>query len=153
MGGSRIIVLRSPDETFAFGRSCASCLSSDSILALYGDLGAGKTTFVQGLASALGITDAIQSPTFSYLQVYQGIFPLYHFDLYRMKAPADFFSMGFEEYFDQGGIATIEWAERLGEHLPGHAISLHFSHVGQERTVRVSFPIGSKLIDLQAAWD
>ncbi len=153
MGGNRIIFLRSPDETFSFGRRCAHFLRSDSIVALYGDLGAGKTTFIQGLASALGIDGPIQSPTFTYLQAYKGTLPLYHFDLYRMKDASDFFGMGFEEYFDRGGIAAIEWAERLGERLPDRAISLHFSHIGEERTVRFSSPIGSKLIDLLIAWD
>jgi tRNA threonylcarbamoyladenosine biosynthesis protein TsaE len=101
-------------------------------------LGAGKTTFVQGIALGLCINESVQSPTFNYLNIYQGTFPLYHFDLYRMKGPSDFFSMGFEEYFDSNGITVIEWAERLAETLPPRAISIHFSHDGNERVAIAS---------------
>lgn len=157
MGGIRIavrtVLLSSPDETFSFGRRCASCLPPDSILALYGDLGAGKTTFVQGVASALSIDASIQSPTFTYLSIYEGTLPLYHFDLYRMKNGSDFFGLGFEEYLDRGGIAAIEWAERLGNSLPERSIALHFSHTDQGRIARLSSPIASKLIDSMASWD
>lgn len=143
-----LIQLSSEEMTRQVGRRAAQQLPPGSILALYGPLGAGKTTFVQGLADGLGIKSSIQSPTFTYLHLYEeGIQCLYHFDLYRMKDPSDFFAMGFEEYFDRGGITAIEWPERLA-HLPSRAISLHFSYSGSGRTVHLSSPFEDDLINL-----
>ncbi len=129
--------LRTSEETVALGKQCGIQLSRGSVVALFGDLGAGKTTFVQGIAAALGIEEPIQSPTFTYLHIYQGTMPLYHFDLYRMNGHFDFFSMGFEEYFDSDGITVIEWAERLGHTLPENALSIHLSHHEGGRSVRI----------------
>ena len=123
------IFLFSPEETRRFGRDFANKLAPNSILALYGPLGAGKTTFVQGLAEGLGIEAAVQSPTFTLFHLYEGSLSLYHFDLYRFKNAEDFFQMGFEEYFEKGGICAIEWPERLGPRLPQNAISLSFQHL------------------------
>ena len=155
MGGrSRIIDLSSPDRTALFGRHAAQFLPSRSVLALHGPLGAGKTSFVQGLAAGLDIKTPIQSPTFSYLNLYEeGKRCLYHFDLYRMKSPSDFFSMGFDEYFDQNGIVAIEWPERLGNLLPSKAISFRFSYSGSGRNVHLSSAFEPELIDLLAKWD
>ncbi|HSX38901.1 MAG TPA: tRNA (adenosine(37)-N6)-threonylcarbamoyltransferase complex ATPase subunit type 1 TsaE [Chlamydiales bacterium] len=141
----------SPDHTHRFGRHAAAFLLPHSILALFGPLGAGKTSFVQGLASGLNIKTLVQSPTFTYLHVFtEGILPLFHFDLYRMKNPADFFSMGFEEYFNQGGITVIEWPDRLGPLLPDRAYSFFFSYTDSGRRVNLSSSIDSKLIDFQS---
>lgn len=155
MGGrSRIIALASPDKTTRFGQYAARFLPPGSILALNGPLGAGKSSFVQGLAEGLEIQTPIQSPTFSYLNLYEeGKKCLYHFDLYRMKNPSDFFSMGFEEYFDRNGIVAIEWPERLGSALPSRAISLQFSYADAGRNVYLSSAFETELIDLLAAWD
>ena len=155
MGGrSRIIDLSSPDHTYNFGRHAAKALQPGAILALFGPLGAGKTYFVQGLAAGLQIKMPIQSPTFTYFHPYtEGTRPLYHFDLYRMKGPSDFFSMGFEEYLDRDGIAAIEWPERLGASLPAHAISLHFSYHEKGRRVHLSSGLESELINSLASWD
>ena len=138
MGRDRIIVLSSAEETLEFGKFLASRLSPGSVLALSGDLGSGKTTFVQGLAQGLGIDAPIQSPTFVYFNGYSGTIPLFHFDLYRMKGIDDFLGLGFEEYFDAGGICAIEWAERIVPLLPKRAWHISFSHDGLGR--RVSCP-------------
>jgi len=155
MGGrSRIIELSSPERTALFGRHAAQVLAKGSILALQGPLGAGKTSFVQGLGAGLGIASPIQSPTFTYLHLYdEGRLSLYHFDLYRMKAAADFFAMGFEEVFDLNGITAIEWPERLGAALPLKAISLRFSYSGAGRIVELSSAFEPNLIDSLALWD
>lgn len=130
--------LSSSDDMMDFGRKMASSLLPNSILALSGDLGAGKTTFVQGLGLGLGIKDPIQSPTFVTLNLYQGRLPLFHFDLYRLKSASDFLSLGFEEYFQNGGICAIEWPERIASILPREAISIHFNYSGSGRVASVS---------------
>ncbi|MDE3045099.1 MAG: tRNA (adenosine(37)-N6)-threonylcarbamoyltransferase complex ATPase subunit type 1 TsaE [Verrucomicrobiota bacterium] len=126
MGRERVEkLLVSHEETLIFGAEIASRLKPNSILALHGDLGAGKTTFVQGLLRGLHIDDIAQSPTFTYLQMYPGV---YHFDLYRLKEERDFVALGFEEFFEAGGIAAIEWPERIPSILPHHTYHIYFSH-------------------------
>lgn len=135
------ILLSSAEETFILGRNLAALLGPNSILALYGDLGAGKTTFVQGLAQGLNISDPIQSPTFVTLNIYQGILPLFHFDLYRLKNESDFFQLGFDEYFQKEGICAIEWPERLASRLPLETISISFQYQNdRQRTALITHP-------------
>ncbi len=113
-----------------------SFLRPNAILALSGDLGAGKTSFVQGLGAGLGIAETIQSPTFNYLNVYGGgKMSMYHFDLYRLTCAEDFFAMGFEEYFEKEGIVAMEWPERLEERLPREVLLFKFSCVEGGRSV------------------
>ena len=141
--------LKTAQETLSFGKLLATKLAPNTILALSGDLGAGKTTFVQGLASGLGIEDPIVSPTFVYLNIYEGTIPLYHFDLYRLKTPSDFAELGFDEYFARGGICAIEWPERI--EIPSNAIHLIFTHESEERIVRLAS--GDKNLLYSGLWD
>lgn len=129
-----IYSLASHEETLAFGQKMATLIPAHAILALSGDLGAGKTTFVQGLALGLGILERIQSPTFVLLNNYQD--RLYHFDLYRLNKPSDFTSLGFEECFTQG-ICAIEWPDRIADLLPPGTIHIHFAHKDSGRTAEV----------------
>ena len=152
MGRERIISLCSGEETVSFGKLLGSCLLPNSILALSGDLGAGKTTFAQGLALGLQIDAPISSPTFVYLNLYEGLLPLYHFDLYRMKSASDFLGLGFEEYFDKGGICAIEWPERISSLLPPETIFLTFSHQSHGRTVSISGALPDKLLESLSLW-
>ncbi len=132
MGRIRLkVCLASREETIAFGQKMASQLPSNAVVALAGDLGAGKTTFVQGLAWGLGITDPIQSPTFVILNVYKGLF---HFDLYRLKNRFDFISLGFEEYFHKKGICAIEWPDRIAELFPHKTVYIDFRYEQGGRT-------------------
>ena len=128
--------LSSAEETIAFARKLASLLPSKAIIALSGDLGAGKTTFVQGLALGLGIQEPIQSPTFVLLNAYQNL--LYHFDLYRLRQAADFTNLGFEEYFHLDGICAIEWPDRIETLLPENTYRVEFSYDGVGRIIQVS---------------
>lgn len=134
MGRERII--HSFQDMVLLGRELAAQLPPSTVLALSGDLGSGKTTFVQGLALGLQISSPVQSPTFTYLNQYEGTFPLFHFDLYRMKNFEDFLGMGFDEYFACGGICAVEWPERIESILPENAIRLSFAHEGTSRIVR-----------------
>lgn len=126
-------LVQSEEEMIAFGKTIASQLRSNEILALSGNLGAGKTTFVKGIALGLGIREPIQSPTFVLLNLYEG---LAHFDLYRLKTESDFISLGFDEYFTNT-ICAIEWPERIGSLLPPHTIRLDFEHTPEGRVVRI----------------
>ena len=136
------IQLRSSEETVEFGKKIAKAVRPNSVIALTGDLGAGKTTFVQGLALGLNISDPIQSPTFILLNSYEGTLPLFHFDLYRFKDGADFFKLGFEEYFHKGGVCAIEWPQKIAGSLPADTIYIDFQHVeGNQRMAFLSGPL------------
>lgn len=109
---------KSPEETYAFGQYLAKLLGPRQVVCLAGDLGAGKTLFVQGLAKALGIEDIVNSPTFTILNVYEASFPIYHFDLYRLEYAEELFDIGFYEYTEGQGLSIIEWPDKFPEELP-----------------------------------
>ena len=114
-----IIETNSAEETFAFGKKIGMEALPGAVITLSGDLGVGKTVFAQGLAKGLDIDDAITSPTFTIVQVYEeGRLPLYHFDVYRIADPDEMYEIGFEDYFYGQGVTLIEWAELIDELLP-----------------------------------
>lgn len=123
---------RSSEDTVNFAAEFALLLKPNTVLALRGDLGAGKTTFVKGIAHGLGADPhVISSPTFSYLHIYEAKFPIYHFDLYRLSSSRQFELSGFEEYFHAGGIACIEWPSLASEALPKNTILIDLRHAGE----------------------
>jgi tRNA threonylcarbamoyladenosine biosynthesis protein TsaE len=111
-------ISNSPAETEALGERWGRAAQAGLVLALSGDLGAGKTQLVKGLARGLGVTARVHSPTFTLVNEYAGgRLRLFHLDLYRLETPAQLRSAGVEEYLQPDGVAVIEWAERLGEEL------------------------------------
>lgn len=109
----------SAEETERIGIQIAKQAQTGSVYALAGDLGAGKTAFTQGIAKGLGITEAVCSPTFTLVQIYEeGTMPLYHFDVYRITDIEEMYEIGFEDYFYGNGLTVIEWAELVEEVLP-----------------------------------
>jgi tRNA threonylcarbamoyladenosine biosynthesis protein TsaE len=110
-------ISHSPADTEALGQTFGQRAQSGLVLGLIGDLGAGKTQFVRGLARGLGISARIQSPTFALVNIYhEGRLPLFHLDLYRLETREQIESAGLEEFFQpQGGVTVVEWAERLEE--------------------------------------
>jgi len=108
----------SPAETFAVGQYLAKILGPGQVVCLAGDLGAGKTLLVQGLAQGLGIEDTVNSPTFTLLNVYDANFPIYHFDLYRLDYAEELFDIGFYEYTEGQGLSIIEWPDKFPSQLP-----------------------------------
>jgi tRNA threonylcarbamoyladenosine biosynthesis protein TsaE len=125
----------SADETFELGCKLGKELPIPTVVCLFGDLAAGKTTFIKGLVygAAQIAPEAVQSPTFTYLHIYEGQKIVYHFDLYRLHDIDEFLSMGFDEYFDADGICCIEWSERITPYLPANSLQVHFQHVQENQ--------------------
>lgn len=106
-------ISNSPAETEALGESLAKSCETGLVIALSGELGAGKTQLVRGLARGLGITMRVQSPTFALVNIYTGgRLTLYHLDLYRLNTPGQILAAGLEEFLNPAGVSVIEWAER-----------------------------------------
>ena len=118
-----VIETRSPEETFALGEKLGREAKPGQIYTLNGDLGTGKTVFTQGFASGLGITEPVNSPTFTIPQVYEeGRMPFYHFDVYRIGDVEEMDEIGYEDCFYGEGVCLIEWAELIEEILPENVI-------------------------------
>ncbi|MBR7181047.1 MAG: tRNA (adenosine(37)-N6)-threonylcarbamoyltransferase complex ATPase subunit type 1 TsaE [Kiritimatiellae bacterium] len=122
----------SVEETWEVARKFASGLKGAEIIALEGDLGAGKTTFTQGLAAALGAKSAVSSPTFCIVQEHPEA-KLVHLDLYRLSGEDDVIAVGWEDFIDRGDTIVVEWPERAGSLIPDSAIRVCFRHgAGEE---------------------
>jgi tRNA threonylcarbamoyladenosine biosynthesis protein TsaE len=134
----RVYETASPDETMHIGRSLGEGLQPADTILLIGDLGAGKTCFIQGLCAGLGVQEAVTSPTFTLINEYEGRLPVAHFDLYRLDDPESVLNLGFDEYVDSGRICLIEWADKFLEIMPAEAIEVEIEiGEGEERRVRV----------------
>lgn len=114
----------SPEETFSFAEEFAGSLSAGDVICMYGDLGAGKTLFAQGIAKGLGVAENVNSPTFTIVNEYDGNLPFYHFDVYRIADPDEMYEIGFDEYLFGEGVCLIEWAELIEELLPYPRINI-----------------------------
>lgn len=119
--GKHVLLSSDERETKAIAARMGEQLSSGAVLALTGELGAGKTTFSQGLAQGLGVKDYVDSPTFSIMKIYEGRLPLYHFDVYRLDENSAE-ELGLDEYFYGDGICLVEWPSRIEELLPEETI-------------------------------
>ncbi|WP_439814619.1 tRNA (adenosine(37)-N6)-threonylcarbamoyltransferase complex ATPase subunit type 1 TsaE [Zavarzinia sp. CC-PAN008] len=137
MGDSPVLTLADPQATAAFGARLAGLLRPGDVLALHGDLGAGKTALARGLLEALGVDEDVPSPTFTLVQTYE-VDPatVWHFDLYRLKRPDEAWELGLEEALAHG-ISLIEWPDRLGPLLPEERLDIELAHAGEGRTVRL----------------
>ncbi len=121
-GGMIRHVTSGPEETEAVARALADELRPGAVIALHGQLGAGKTCFVRGLAEGLRAAGPVTSPTYTLVQEYEGSMPLYHIDLYRIRTASEALGFGLDEYMEGGGVTAIEWAERAGALLPPSTI-------------------------------
>ena len=114
-----------PDETYALGKSLGEAAKAGDVICLNGDLGVGKTVFTQGFADGLGITEPVNSPTFTIVQQYDdGRLPLYHFDVYRIGDVSEMDEIGYEDCFYGEGVCLIEWSNLIEEILPEHVTSV-----------------------------
>ncbi len=130
----RTVETHSPEETWELAAELAGELGPGTVIALHGDLGAGKTCFVQGYAAALGIDEPVTSPTYTLIGEYEGRLPLHHIDLYRLSGPVEALGLGLEEYFDVNGITAIEWAERAEGLLPPDLLHIQIEADGHTGT-------------------
>lgn len=141
-----VFEVNSVEETWALARRFASELKPGDVVCLEGDLGAGKTTFTQGLAAALGVAGRVTSPTFCLVQEHRASTPnphpstlLVHMDLYRLHNEDDVLAIGWEDYLAEGAILVVEWPERAGALIPSTAKHIVFTHLDGEEHRRLAF--------------
>lgn len=126
--------------TIKYGRDFAESLNIGDVVCLEGDLGAGKTHFVKGVASYFGINEEkVNSPTFTLINEYSGDIPIYHFDCYRIKSFNEAIEIGIEEYLYGDGVSIIEWPSKIKDLIPDNAIKIEIKHIGaSERSILIS---------------
>lgn len=128
------VISESTEQTVALGKRMGESISSGGVIAFYGDLGAGKTHFVSGLAEGLGFKGETYSPTFALVNEYVGgKIPLYHFDMYRVNGWEDLYSTGFFDYLDMGGLLAVEWSENIEAALPENTIRITIKTIDQNK--------------------
>jgi len=127
------VITASPEQTWRVGEMLGSRLGAGDTLCLYGDLGSGKTNFAYGVAQGLNVQERyITSPTYTFVNEYEGRVPFYHIDLYRLGGPGELESIGFGEYIDSDGVTVIEWADKAEQELPEECLSVYFSSVDEK---------------------
>lgn len=134
---SRSFEVHSVEETWAVAREFAKGLRAGDVVCLEGDLGAGKTTFTQGLAAALGVPGRVNSPTFCIVQEHRGSVLLVHMDLYRLHGEDDVVAIGWEDYLAEGAILVVEWPERAGNLIPSSARRVDIRHLEGDECRRI----------------
>lgn len=138
-------LVKSVEDTQKLAKFLAKFLEEEDVILLDGDLGAGKTTFTQSLAKALGIEEVVNSPTFTIVNEYEfnkGV--LYHFDLYRIEEAEELFDIGFEEYFSKEGIIVIEWAEKFINEIPQPWLKIYITKEDENSRIFKITGIGNK---------
>lgn len=153
------LISHSPDQTRRFGYHLGRLARAGDVLLLHGQIGAGKTTLVQGIARGLGVEGYVQSPTFTLASEHVGRtaggerVTLFHLDLYRLEGVGDLASFGYEEYFNEpGGIVVVEWPERLAEELPEEHLLIKLEHLADTKR-RLAFLLqGSRAQELTEAF-
>lgn len=141
---------RSPQATQALGRKLGELAGPGDVFLLVGELGAGKTCLVQGLAWGLGFADYVASPSFVLLRVYQGRLPLYHIDLYRVERLVEVAELGLDDYFYGNGVSAVEWADRAMELLPPQHLLVEFQLVSARQRRLSLRPAGQRYEEVVA---
>lgn len=138
---------KSVDDTLMIAQNIESEKFPNMVICLEGDLGSGKTVFTKGFAAALGIEDIITSPTFNIVKEYlSGELPLYHMDVYRLEETDE--DIGFNDYFNKGGVTIIEWADIIKDQLPKERLLIKFKIIDEDTRVLVFTPYGDKYEEL-----
>ena len=140
-------ISKSVEDTLTIAENIESEKFENMVICLDGELGSGKTVFVKGFASALGIDDNITSPTFNIIKEYlNGELPLYHMDVYRLDEVSE--DIGIRDYYNMGGVTIIEWAEIIKDKLPEERLEITFKLVDEDTRVLLFKPLGKKYEDL-----
>jgi tRNA threonylcarbamoyladenosine biosynthesis protein TsaE len=126
------MILYGEEATLAAGEELGRSRIPGDFIALYGELGAGKTSFVRGLAAGLGIAGRVTSPTFALVSVYQGRLSFCHMDLYRLPGPEALDDLGWDELIESHDVCAVEWCERAGRRLPAKRVEVRLSHYGDD---------------------
>ena len=147
------VISGSPEETFFIGTIIGDNLNAGDIVALTGELGAGKTCLTQGIGKGLGIPDKYQitSPTFTLINEYKGRLILYHLDLYRIKGLQDMENIGYEENLFGEGVSVVEWAEKIKEILPDETIFISMSYIDEDHRNMVILTDGERVTKISNA--
>ena len=127
----QVIITKSVAGTQRFGQELARQLRPGDLICLIGDMGAGKTCLVQGIARGLQVQDYVNSPTFKIINEYKGKMPVYHFDLYRLDGLRDLSDLGYEEYFYGQGVSLVEWAEKITSFLPKQYLQIELHSINE----------------------
>jgi len=135
------------EKTAQLALSVSQGLFPNAFIAMFGDLGAGKTTFTKALAKNLGIED-IQSPTFTIVREHSGKLPLFHFDAYRLADESELYAIGFEDYLARNGVVVMEWCENVPYALPSERLEIHLVGSGMEERTATLIPYGKKYSEL-----
>lgn len=147
------LISHSPGETWKLAERLAPRLSAGDVISLTGDLGAGKTVFVKGLADGLGIDEIITSPTFTIIKEYEGRLPLYHFDVYRLAHPDELDDLGVDEYFYSEGVAVVEWGDKVSALLPTEHLEIRIVRLVDDEFRRIEInPRGSSWCERVRQW-
>ncbi|AOH53020.1 tRNA (adenosine(37)-N6)-threonylcarbamoyltransferase complex ATPase subunit type 1 TsaE [Peribacillus muralis] len=139
-------ISQNEEETALFAQKLAIRLSSSDVLALEGDLGAGKTAFTKGLAKGLGVSRMVNSPTFTIIKEYMGRLPLYHMDVYRVSESEE--DLGFDEYFEGDGVTVVEWAHLIKDQLPDEILTIYIYRLGDSSRRIVLEPKGERYVTI-----
>lgn len=140
-------VSNGPEHTRSIAGKLAEQLESGAVLSLHGELGSGKTCFVQGLAWALGVQQAVSSPTYTIINEYVGRLPVYHIDLFRVQTPEEALALGIENYLEPDGITVVEWGERAADLFPEHTVHVTLDALSDRnsRVITIGRPEGGEL--------
>jgi len=127
------LISHSENETIKLGEEFSHRLQPGSVVALYGDLGSGKTRFTKGISRGLGVKETVTSPTFTIINEHRnGRIPLFHFDCYRLRSIAELEEIGFDEYIYGEGVCVLEWADMITERLPEHRFDVRCSYASDD---------------------
>ncbi len=130
------IITESDSDTFYLGEQIARHISAGDVLALYGELGAGKTTLIKGICKGFNVDEQVTSPSFVIMNIFKGTIPVYHFDFYRTTSDWDMKEFDLDDYFYGGGLTVIEWADKIQDLLPEERKEITISYLKNEKNKR-----------------
>ena len=136
------IITHSERETEAAGAALAAKLPDGAVVAMYSELGSGKTAFVRGMARGMGIGCRVSSPTFTIVNEYEGERTLIHFDMYRLGSADELWGIGWDDYLDRGAVCAVEWSENVQDAFTGNEVTVRFEKLGaDERRITIGGPV------------